>query len=114
MSKHTAPAVSLDDVRAWEKELEGLTVQYHYTVVSRGPGRPVWARTALMWVPVPGVQFVLLHEGEVVHGGRVEAVTGAWIRCAARIHDKVSRESVAEMIRLVRWQLDGKLPAIRG
>jgi hypothetical protein len=114
MSKHTAPVVTLEDARAWEVELGHPNVQYQYSVITRGPGRPMSARVAVVWVAAPGVHFTLFHDGELVQSARIDLVTGAWIRALARLHSSLSPSIVESAIALARWNLDGKLPQIRG
>lgn len=113
MSKYTAPAVEVSDARSWE--LTGLPpcVRYQYTLHAV-PGQTLCTvQVAIVWEPVVGVVFVLAHEGETAQSPRIQHVSGAWIRACARLNGRVSRETLPELIKAARWNLDAKLPIIR-
>lgn len=113
MSKNTPPAVEMSDIRSWELPELPPNVLYRYNVTTR-PGRPTVAVSVLIvWEPVLGVSFTLVHEGETAHGPKGRHITGAWIRAGARLHGRVSRETLAELVQMAKWNLEGHLPHIR-
>lgn len=113
MSKNTAPAVEMVDVRAWELPELPPNCFYRYNVTAK-PGRPnITVSVLLVWEPVVGVSFLLAHEGEAATSPKTHHVTGAWIRAAARLSGRVSRETLEERVALAKWELDAKLPHIR-
>ena len=113
MSKHTPPAVELVDARSWEHESLPPGVYYNYGVVTWPKQQLVKVTVKIVWEPVAAVAFVLAHEGEVAQSPKLHHISGAWIRAGARLSGRVSRETLPELIKAAKWNLDAKLWIIR-